>query len=488
MEKQQYDVIIIGCGLAGIYCALNLEDSLKVALISEGTIEDTNSFLAQGGIAAAITDKDSWEWHFEDTMSCGHNKSNPQMLKTLTQNAPEEIHHLESLGVIFDHNDDQSYMLGMEGAHRQPRILRIGDYTGKAIMETLWRVVQMRTNIHIVTDFFAYEVMTDEMGDSSVTGICNGDLVTIYASNVVYATGGMGHLFNRTSNGKTINGDGVAMAIKQGIHTRHLPWIQFHPTVFYNTSGAQEGFLISEAVRGDSAMLLNEKGERFMRNYHPLLELAPRDVVSSAILIELSKQSSPHVWLDVRHIGSRRMKMRFPTIYKYCKEKGLKLDTDLIPVAPGAHYSMGGISVDSVGKTNVDHVYAIGECSSTEVHGKNRLASNSLLEALVFSKITAKEISRMKNNHEKVIQIHSPISKQIPHYEVELKALSIWMDENMGIVKNYPEITRMKKVIQAMIDEPVEFVQINIEDIKCNNALIVMNEMLDQALQEKEDD
>lgn len=488
IDDRQYDVIIIGCGLSGIYCALNIDASLKVALISEGSILDTNSYLAQGGIAAAIGANDSWEWHFDDTMTCGHNESDPQMLKIMMQNAADEIHNLEALGVVFDHNEDHSYMLGMEGAHRLPRILRIGDYTGRAVMESFWSVVNKRDNIHLFTNFFAYEVVTHSEGFSSVFGISESTSVNISATTIVYATGGMGHLYNRTSNGKTINGDGIAMAMKQGIFTRQLPWIQFHPTIFYNVNGPQDGFLISEAVRGDSALLLNDKGERFMKKYHPLLELAPRDVVSSSILLELENQNSPNVWLDVRHIGSARMEKRFPTIYKYCREKGLNLDFDLIPVAPGAHYAMGGIAVDYSGKTNVNGVYAVGECASTKVHGRNRLASNSLLEALVFSKITAKEISRMKSDHEKVIQIHSTISKQIPHYNVELKALSIWMDENMGIVKNYSEIKRMKKEIQDMLDQPNEFVGINIEDIKCNNALIVMNEMLGQALQENEND
>lgn len=487
-EDLQYDVIIIGCGLAGIYCALNLDVSLKVALIAEGNIEDTNSYLAQGGIAAAISPLDSWQWHYEDTMSCGHYESDPDALRKMTMNATLEVQNLESLGVVFDHHDDQSYMLGMEGAHRLPRILRIGDYTGKAVMESLWQVARNRENIHIINQFFAYEVVSSPTNASHVYGIYYDELVVLSSSTLVYATGGMGHLYHRTSNNKTVNGDGIAMAIKQGIVTRQLPLIQFHPTVFFNLKGDQEGFLISEAVRGDSALLLNEKRERFMRKYHSLLELAPRDVVSSAILNELSKQSEPNVWLDVRHIGNTKMEKRFPTIYKYCRERGINLDYDLIPVAPGAHYSMGGIAVDPFGKTNIDGVYAVGECASTKVHGKNRLASNSLLEALVFSKITAKEISRMKSSHEKVIQIHSPTSKQIPHYQVELRTLSVWMDENMGIVKNYPEIKRMKKEIQAIIDEPEEFVSINIEDIKRNNALIVMNEMLTQALQEKEDE
>ena len=494
-ENLKFDIASIGSGLSGIYTALSLDERLKIAILSTGSIAETNSYLAQGGVAAAVGEHDSSLRHYQDTMACGHQVNNEAAVKQLTECTKEEIDCIISLGVKFDLNADGSFQFGMEGAHSMPRILRIGDYTGKAIMETLWQRVLERENITIISDALVYN-LTNNQADIKVLDILScGELIQICSKSVVIASGGMGRLYKRTSNNINITGDGAALAIKAGITVKHLDWIQFHPTVFYNTTGEQEGFLISEAVRGDGGILLNEKHERIMTKYHDKLELAPRDIVSRVIHLELQKQGNPFVWLDVRHIGNEKMALRFPTIYAYCRAHGLDLDKDFIPVAPGAHYSMGGIEVDLSGRTSCEGVYAVGECAYTGVHGKNRLASNSLLEAIVFAKKTAQAINRdtldgftkMGCDYEQDCTHVQPLD-YLPTFEIELSELAMWMDANMGIEKNIPEIEIMYQKLASRLNSFISSPKrshIDRETIKKHNALIVMKEMLCHVLEEK---
>lgn len=492
-ENLEFDVVIIGSGLSGIYTALSLDAHLNLAIVSTGSIDATNSYLAQGGVAAAVGKQDTVMRHYSDTMACGHHVNNSAAVKQLTEGAKEEIDQLIAFGVQFDLCEDGSFAFGLEGAHSLPRILRIGDYTGKAIMETLWQRILERKNIAIFDEALVYKLTNSQNGIKVLDVLSCEKLLQIGAKAVVIATGGMGRLYNRTSNNQNISGDGIALAIKAGISVRHLNWIQFHPTVFYNVVGAQEGFLISEAVRGDGGQLRNQNGERFMMNYHEKLELAPRDVVSRAIHLELQNQNNPFVWLDVRHIGNVRMAHRFPTIYAYCRAHGLDLDTDFIPVAPGAHYAMGGIEVDLNGKTSSAGIYAVGECAYTGVHGKNRLASNSLLEAIVFAKKTAQSINDAHlephtwSLEPSEVRIQSvDRSGRVPDFDIELPELSKWMDANMGSEKNYLQIENMTDKLERLLQSSQKDSVITREAIKKQNALVVMKEMLGHVLKEND--
>lgn len=498
---KDYDVIIIGVGLAGLYCALSMSEHIRVALISNAPIEKSNSYLAQGGVAAPVGKEDSPELHYEDTLSCGHDLGKKEAILELTRSAKLEICRLESMGVNFDLRSDGSYLLGMEGAHRMARILRIGDFTGKAIMETLWKRTLERENIVLFKESLVYEVNSMNTG-FVVKALAQDTPLNLCSKEVVFATGGISRLYKRTSNNSGLEGLGLAPAIKLGVETSHLNWIQFHPTIFHrlnenrkgvehSTGQKKESFLISEAVRGEGAFLLNEKLERFMPKYHEKGELAPRDVVSKAILNEISQQNNPFVWLDVRHIGVLMMKERFPTISQYCEDQGLNLEHDLIPVSPGAHYSMGGLNVNLEGETNIDGIYAIGECAHTGVHGKNRLASNSLLEALVFSSKAASSINQRHNDGNITKDYilapdeNDESSLEIPHHSFDLDELNLWMDEHFGVTKDIDYSVAMLQRIRHMLQFPVAYVKVNPLDVVKNNVLVILEKMLSQELQDE---
>ncbi|NDL68396.1 L-aspartate oxidase [Anaerotalea alkaliphila] len=394
---ETYDVIVAGSGLAGLYTALRIREDLRVLVVTKKDYMASNSYLAQGGIACVVPGTgDTQALHKEDTMVCGHGSNNREAVRILVGEGFENILALEEAGVAFDREADGSYALGMEGAHSRHRILHCKDHTGKSVLEALYREARSRKNIRFKENTFVEELLLEK-------GVCRGVAVQweedgkrvrryLYARTVVMATGGIGKAFGNTTNDPTITGDGIAMAHRAKARLRDMEKVQFHPTVFQDGSEG-EHFLISEAVRGEGAYLRNAKGKRFMGRTHPQMELAPRDVVSQAIFREMEREGSSHVWLDATHFPPGFFREHFPTIHAHCMERGIDPERDWIPVAPMMHYFMGGIEIDLRGNTSVPRLYACGECANTGVHGHNRLASNSLLEALVFANRIAAKIS-----------------------------------------------------------------------------------------------
>ncbi len=387
-----YDVIIVGGGIGGSYAALSLDPSLSILILTKDGFEESNTYLAQGGIAAVVDPADRRRWHVRDTLTAGAGICDVRAVKTVVALAEENIHILHELGVEFD-TEKGTFALTREGGHSRHRILHIdGDATGRGLVEALVPEVRRRRNIMVEQGF----CLDLTMERDRVTGVSlltpDGRICRLPASAVVLATGGTGQVYLNTTNSRCATGDGIAMASRAGAEVIHMEFIQFHPTVFHGDG--RSGFLISEAVRGEGAVLRNHSGDRFMEGQHPLGELAPRDIVSRAMVREMRREHMDHLFLDATGIDREHLLKRFPHIHALCLEKGFDLGRDLVPVAPAQHYCIGGIRTDTRGRSSLPGLYACGEASCTGVHGANRLASNSLLEAVVVGKRIADDISR----------------------------------------------------------------------------------------------
>jgi L-aspartate oxidase len=389
--SNQFDVLVVGAGAAGLYTALCLPEKFRVGLITKETVALSASDWAQGGIAAAVSPEDSPKLHVEDTLRAGAGLCEPSVVQFLAEEAPKCIQSLVDLGVAFDRHGKE-LALTLEAAHSKNRVLHAADTTGREVTTTLTNQVLQRQNVQVIQQALALSLwLHPETGYCQ--GIClfyQGQVRWIRAACVILATGGGGQVFAQTTNPAVSTGDGVAMAWRSGAILRDLEFVQFHPTAL--TKSGADRFLISEAVRGEGAYLVDDTGRRFAFDYHPKGELAPRDIVSRAIFSHLLNNSqrtntditSAHVWLDMRPIGAEKIGQRFPNIIKVCKHWGIDVFSEPIPVAPAAHYWMGGIVADMMNRTSIPGLYAIGETASTGVHGANRLASNSLLECIVF--------------------------------------------------------------------------------------------------------
>ena len=401
MDKQ-YDVIIVGAGVAGLYCALNLDRKLNVLLICKRELSLCNSSLAQGGVASVLDKKnDSFDLHINDTYIAGGFKNNVEHTEILVREGPLDVLKTIDYGVEYDKNDDGSLNLTLEGGHSRRRIAHHKDSTGQELTSKLQQTVLSLSNV---------DVMENAMlsGIKKVSGgffadvMCGKEHSYYTAPYVVFATGGIGRVYEYTTNSAIATGDGIAFAYNLGAEIRNLSLVQFHPTAFANHN-TRECFLISEAVRGEGAYLYNCNGERFMERYDHRFELAPRDVVSGAIIQESIRTGSQEFYLDISHKDKEFLINRFPMIYKNLLKAGFDLTKEKIPIFPCQHYLMGGIDVDSNGESSLKGLYAAGECSHTGVHGNNRLASNSLLEALVFSRRIANDINeKLKDGSVKI--------------------------------------------------------------------------------------
>lgn len=396
LEVLDYDVLIVGSGLAGLYAALHIDEDKSCALVTKVSIENSNSWLAQGGIAAVIDSHDNFESHVEDTLKAGAGMCDIEAVEVLVKEGPENIKELVDMNVPFDTNSEGELMITREGGHSCRRIVHCGgDATGRETTKKLGEIAMTRKNIKPFFATYMIDIITDN--GKAVGGIFrdveHDKTFIIRSSNVLLATGGIGALYNHTTNPRQAIGDGIAAAMRAGAKVVNMEMVQFHPTTLLPHSNSDRLFLISEAVRGEGGILKNHENKAFMKGKHELADLAPRDIVTREILAELRASGKTNVFLDVSSMTKEFFSHRFPTIYNECVEFGINVPEDMIPVRPAQHYLMGGIRTDLDGMTNIDGLYACGECAWTGIHGANRLASNSMLECLVFGRRAARKIN-----------------------------------------------------------------------------------------------
>ena len=411
MAHRNVDFLVVGSGIAGLSFALKAAMLGKVLIVTKANEDESNTKYAQGGVAVVTNQEDSFEKHIEDTLIAGDGLCNPQIVENVIKEGPDRIQELIDYGTSFDREESGAYDLAKEGGHSEHRILHFKDITGYEIERALLQKVHENPNIEILTHYFAVDLITQhhlgvhvdkKSDDIECYGIYalntnSGVVEKILSKFTLMASGGAGHIYSSTTNPTIATGDGIAMVYRAKGKVRNMEFIQFHPTALYNPT-EYPAFLISEAVRGFGGILRRVNGESFMEEYDSRGSLAPRDIVARAIDAEMKKSGLDYVYLDITHRNKADLLSHFPNIYEKCLSIGLDMTKDFIPVSPAAHYLCGGIMVDDYGATSIKNLYACGECSSTGLHGANRLASNSLLEAAVYAHRIFSDISKSYNN------------------------------------------------------------------------------------------
>jgi len=462
--KKRSDFLVLGSGIAGLTFALKASKYGKVAVVTKAALEDTNTRYAQGGIAAVFREPDNFEKHVQDTLIAGDGCCNEEVVRMVVKEAPERIKDLIDLGVPFDKKEDGTYDLAREGGHSEYRILHHKDKTGEALQSTLMMQVRKNPSIDIYENHFAIEILTQHhLGievkrgypglkcyGAYVADLKNQKVITFLSKVTVVATGGIGNVYLTTTNPEVATGDGIAMVYRAKGTIENMEFVQFHPTVLYDPN-TRPSFLITEALRGYGAVLSNMAGEKFMKRYDSRESLAPRDIVARAIDNEMKIWGDDHVWLDCTHLDPNGLKDHFPNVYEHCLAKGIDITKDKIPVVPCAHYSCGGVKVDINGQSNIDCLYAIGEASSTGLHGANRLASNSLIEAAVYAHRAALHAGKRL--------------KEIP-YEEKIPA---WDYKGTTHLEEMVLITQSIKEVQMIMSNYVGIVR---SDLRLERALV----------------
>ena len=458
LEVLHYDVLICGSGIAGLYSGLHIDDDKKCLIITKSNIEHSNSYLAQGGIAAVIDPDDKFESHIADTLRAGAGLCNEEAVKVLVSEGPENIRELVNMEVPFDVNPEGDLLITLEGGHTHRRIVHCGgDSTGRETTKKLGQIALTKNNIDVLFDTYLVDIITD---NGKAVGAIIFDKVhkLVLSPNIILCTGGCGALYELTTNPKGAVGEGIAAALRAGAVIVNMEMVQFHPTTLVgNTPNRENLFLISEAVRGEGGKLINSNGERFMVGKHELAELAPRDIVTRGILQELKKSGENNVYLDVSSMSEEFFTKRFPTISSVCRQIGINVPYDKIPVRPAQHYLMGGIKTNLDGMTNIDGLYACGEAAWTGIHGGNRLASNSMLECLVFGRRAAFDINKndrkstdfslphTENNNRKTIT-----DEKIDEYEKLIRHI---MTEKVGAIRTFKGLNEAKDIVDNIYDE-----------------------------------
>ncbi|MFN3851717.1 MAG: L-aspartate oxidase [Spirosomataceae bacterium] len=473
---KKVDFLVIGSGIAGLSFAIKASQKGKVLVLTKVNEDETNTKYAQGGIAAVFDpETDSFEKHIQDTLIAGDGLCDRKTVEIVVKEGPDRIKELIEYGTNFDKHDGE-YDLTREGGHSAKRILHYKDITGKEIERALLEEVHSNPNIEIQTHYYAVEIITQhhlgveitrESPDINCYGVYaldvhTGNVETILSKMTVMATGGAGHIYSATTNPVIATGDGIAMVYRAKGKVRDMEMIQFHPTSLYNP-GEYPSFLITEAVRGEGGVLRNKKGEEFMYNYDERGSLAPRDVVARSIDAEMKKWGDDHVYLDITHKPKELIMQHFPTIYEKCLSLGIDMTKDYIPVVPAAHYLCGGILVDEMGRSSIKRLFACGECSSTGLHGANRLASNSLLEAAVFGhRIAQAALDEVDNfAYQENVPAWDEFGTTQSNEEVlvthNLREMQRMMSDYVGIVRSDFRLERAFRRIKMLKDETEDF-------------------------------
>lgn len=428
MENKNVDVLIIGSGVSGLYSALNLDSNLDVLVVSKGKIDCTNTALAQGGISVARNKEDIPDF-IEDTLKAGQYKNDLDAVKVLTSESIENVEQLVSLGLKLDLDENGNWDYTKEGAHCINRIVHTNDHTGEDVEKTLVKNVLTRKNITVYEDTFFVDIIEDDNKCIGAILLKDNEQINVFAKYVILACGGIGGLYKNSTSQRILKGDGLAAAIRHNVELKDINYIQIHPTAFYDETEDERRFLISESVRGEGGILRNVNGERFVN------ELLPRDVVSAAVFEQMKKTNTPYVLLDISFLDPDYIKNRFSLIYENCLAKGTDITKEPVKVSPAQHYFMGGIKVDTNSQTSLDRLFAVGETSCTGIHGANRLASNSLLEGLVFSKRAANVINNSIDNIELITKPVNTVDKTIEQIAAENKKLVVEaIKEKGGII------------------------------------------------------
>ncbi len=491
MECEYTDVVIIGSGIAGLYTSLSIPSDFSIAILTKETLDISNSGMAQGGIAVSLDKEDSPELHFKDTIYAGAGLCDEESVWVLVNEAAQNIEELCSLGVKFDKKENMELALTREAAHSMKRIIHAGDTTGRVVQEKLISVVRTQDNIRIYERHSAIDILTED-------GECKGIIIydedrgcfrAVLSNIVICATGGFGQLYMNTTNQEVATGDGLSIAFRAGAKLMDLEFIQFHPTVLYHPHNST--FLISEAVRGEGAVLKNIYGKRFMHSYHELGELAPRDVVSRSIFEEMKKTGTDNVLLDISFKGKEFLEKRFPNIYATCLSYGIDIAVSPIPVAPAEHYCMGGIKSDAFGRTDIKGFYTCGEAACNGIHGANRLASNSLLEGLVFGKKIGSEVSKIlteKSTKKVEFAIKyrtNRVKKEVDTAELK-QTLRQTMNRHVGIVRSRKGLLTAKDTLEGIREVIYDIKNEGMQEIELQNMVLLAGLVIDSALKREE--
>lgn len=492
IEHLEFDVIIIGAGIAGLYTALQVDERYKCCILTKEDVEVSNSWLAQGGIAAAISIDDKPIYHFTDTISAGAGLCDEEAVKVLVSEGLKDIRSLVEMKVPFDLNLEGDLDITMEGGHHRRRIVHAGgDATGRETVKALAQLVSQRRNVTFMPYKFCADILTDEAG--AVTGCtvldAAGAAFIIDSANIVIATGGIGQVYRVSTNPTVATGDGIAAALRAGARLKGMEFIQFHPTGLWTGKAENRAFLISESLRGEGGLLKNSKGERFMCGQHELAELAPRDIVARGIVREIEKQGEDHVFVDITSKTADYLENRFPTIYHECLRRGLDISKEWIPVCPVQHYLIGGIQTDLEARTAVDGLFACGEAASTGVHGANRLASNSMLECLVFGRRAASAINSRLAGTDCIKRSGVPELRprpKVPHDFLSQKnEIQKLMSEHCFVLRNEAGMQKAKLRISEILEDLKQSYYPGKEYIETLNIASIACCILDAAIERK---